>query len=187
MGEIHLVRHARSAYVHDGRWRLPAGVREFEHAYDAAGILDEPAPPASLVALAARADVLAASDMARAIASAERLAPGRAVTIRPELRELNIRAHALLPIPLPLLVWGTLDFALWTVRMAVGGENEGTRRADAAAAWLMEAAAGGRTVLAVTHGAIRRLIDLRLRARGCKAIAGPRGYANWGSWSYNGG
>lgn len=51
---IVLVRHGRSAHVHDGRWMTPDGVRDFERAYNVAGIRDDDAPPSELIALTRR-------------------------------------------------------------------------------------------------------------------------------------
>ena len=63
-----------------------AGVRDFERAYNAAGILDDDVPPPELIRVAAGAHVIAASDLPRAIASARRIAPARDPDVTPLLR-----------------------------------------------------------------------------------------------------
>src|SRR6185503_9821431 len=102
---IVLVRHGRSAHVHDGRWMTPHGVRDFEHAYNVAGIRDDDAPPSELIALTAKAHVLAASDLPRAIASARRLAADRDLAISPLLREIELEPPSWIPMPLPIEAW----------------------------------------------------------------------------------
>jgi len=184
VAEIHLVRHGRSAIVHDGEWMSADRVGDYEDAYDAVGIAEDSHPPARLLELASGAEVIAASDLLRAVRSAERLAPGTPPVIRPELRELRLEPPLWLPARLPIAAWDVMSAAQWTYRLTLRVEHEFVRRADAAARWLMAETAPGRTVLAVTHGGIRRLIDQRLRDYGCQLVAGRRSFENWSCWSY---
>src|SRR5688572_4512621 len=90
---IHLVRHGRSSMKHDGRWMHASGVSRYEDAYDAAGILDDEQPPDALRGLATSARIVA-SDLARAIASAERLTSRESITTSPLLREIRIEPQS---------------------------------------------------------------------------------------------
>ena len=84
---ILLVRHGRSAHVHRG-WLDRAALERWSASYDAAAVHDDDAPPATLRALAREVGCVVASDMPRAIASAERLlGKGVAFETFPQLRE----------------------------------------------------------------------------------------------------
>lgn len=159
-------------------------VRHYEDRYNAAGILEHDAPPPALLALAADADVIATSDLERAVASAARVAPGRPTAVTPLLRELYLEPPRWLPLPLPIEGWDVLSHLQWTYRLLRGSDHEYVRRAGDAADWLIERAGTTAAVLAVTHGGIRRLLAARLAARGWRAAPGPRRYNNWSAWSY---
>jgi broad specificity phosphatase PhoE len=181
---IVLVRHGKSAHVHDGRWYRHHEVKQFESAYDAAGIRDDSHPSSELKALAAKADVLCASDMIRAIASAQRLAPGRQVAVSPLIREIKLEPPSWIPFNLPLDVWDSFSAAQWTYRLAVGANNEFTDRAVMGVDWLVAHASGTRTVVAVTHGGFRRILAHRLLARRWQAAAPNRSFENWSAWEF---
>ena len=181
---IHLVRHGRSSLIHDGRWFTPGTVASYEDAYDAAGIRDDSHPPRELIELAASVDVVAASDMARAIESIRRLAPGRNHEVVPELRELRLEPPRWLPIPLPIDVWDAMSHAQWSWRLALGSDSAFVRQAAKAADWLASRVAAGASVAAVTHGGIRRIIDAQLARRGFRRVPGSNSYDNWSAWSY---
>src|SRR4051812_44820390 len=87
---IILVRHGHSSHTASPGWIDAIGVSQWREAYDAAGILSDSAPPAALVAAASAADCVLASDLPRAVASAERLAPGRSVRTSELLREMTL-------------------------------------------------------------------------------------------------
>src|SRR4051812_35961970 len=106
---IHLVRHGVSAHTHDGSWVDAARARRFIELYDAAGIREE-APPADVIEMASRADVLAASSLPRAIESVGRLAPGRDMHTTPLLREIDLQTPGLLPVRLPITTWDVIDY-----------------------------------------------------------------------------
>ena len=180
---ILLVRHGRSAHVHDGRWLRGAGVRDFESAYNAAGILDHDLPPPDLIRAADGAQVIAASDLPRAIASARRIAPARDPEVTPLLREFELDAPHWMP-HLPMQLWEVLSHLQWSYRLLRGGPHESLRRASDAAEWLAQRAANSATVVAVTHGGFRRLISNRLEARGWQVGPERRSYANWSVWSH---
>ena len=181
---ILLVRHGRSAHTHNGRWLHGDGVRDFESAYDAAGILDHDDPPREVVRAASRADVIAASDLPRAIASARRIAPGRDPDITPLLRECKLEPPRWMP-RLPMQAWEVLSHVQWSYRILRGAPHGDVRRATDAVQWLVQRAGDSATVVAVTHGGFRRLIAGGLEMRGWRAGAERRSYANWSIWSYS--
>jgi broad specificity phosphatase PhoE len=181
---IHLVRHGRSAHRHDGSWVSADGVRHFENAYNAASIRDDDVPPRDVFEAVTTADVIAASDMSRAIASARRIAPTREVAVSPLLREIELETPRWVPVPLPMVIWDTYTFLQWSYRLLREADHENVRRARAATDWLLERASDSSTVLAITHGAFRRLLDASLVARGWRRAPGKQSYENWSTWSY---
>src|SRR5262245_16089622 len=111
-GRIALVRHGRSSHVHAG-WINAGGFRAWREAYEAAGIRENERAPADLEKLASRADLVLASDAARAVASARLLAPGREIVVSPLLREMDLESPSLGGLRLPLAAWA----------LAVGGRT----------------------------------------------------------------
>ena len=108
-----LIRHGRSAHVHAGGLLDRVGVEQWRDAYDAAGIADGDEPPAALRAEIAGIHAVAASDLPRAIASAERLASDRKVMIVPLLREVPLAIPSSLPFRVPLAAWAALIHLRW--------------------------------------------------------------------------
>jgi broad specificity phosphatase PhoE len=98
-----LVRHGESSHVHRGGLLDATGVQRWRDAYDLAGITDRSTPPATLVRRVAGAIV--ASDLPRAIASAECLANNRSIETSSLLREIPIPIPGL-PVRVPLAAWG---------------------------------------------------------------------------------
>ena len=181
---ILLVRHGRSAHVHDGRWMRDAGLRAFEDAYDAAGIRDDDIPPSEVIRLAREAEVIAASDLPRAIASARRLVPTREPDVTPLLREIRLEPARWMP-HCPIQLWDVISHVQWTYRLLLSRPHDSIHRARDAAEWLAQRAADSATVLAVTHGGFRRLLASGLEQRGWRAGPERRSYANWSIWSYS--
>jgi broad specificity phosphatase PhoE len=181
-----LIRHGRSAHAHAGALDR-AGMERWLADYDAAGIVDGDAPPAALAAEVARAAVVAASDLPRALASAARLAPGREVEVTPLVREVALPVPGWLPGRAPLTAWALAIHASWVAGLL-------RRRAESpavaarvreAAAWCdarCAAAGPGETVVVVTHGVVRRLLARELLAAGWRAAPGRRSYAHWSAW-----
>jgi len=184
MARILLVRHGPSSHVHDGRWMHADDVRQYESAYNAAGILDADAPPAELLAAASSAHIVAASDLPRAIASARRLAPERDLEVSPLLREIQLEPPQWVTFPLPIAAWDLFNYVQWTSRLLATTDHESSRRGIAAVEWLLDRAETSHTVLAVTHGGFRRILDARLRALGWTPAPGRKSYANWSTWAY---
>lgn len=182
---IHLVRHGRSAHVHDGSWFGWSNVGAYEDAYDAAGILDADEPTVELDRLVGDATLVAASDLPRAIASANRLAHGRVVEISPLLREIRLEPPRWVPFKLPIEIWDVFSHVQWSYRIATRAEHASVRRANDAVDWLIGHAASWSDVVAVTHGGFRRILDAQLVSRGWARQSRERSYANWSVWSYS--
>ncbi len=182
--EIHLVRHGRSALVHDGHWFRWAEVSAYEDAYDAAGIRDDDQPDRELRALVEGNRVIVASDLPRAIASARRLIPDRAFPVSPLLREMRLEPPSFVPIRLPIQAWDMFSHVQWTYRLLARADHELVRRASKAVDWLVEQASDSSSIVAVTHGGFRRILDAQLVARGWTRGFAKKSYANWSVWSY---
>ena len=192
--EIVLVRHGRSAHV-ERAWLNADGVRQWMVAYDAAEIAAHDPPPAQLIDLARDADLILASDLPRAVASAVLLAARESVQTSALLREAPLETHEhpfprLLGIRLPLRIWGLVFmsrwlWASWRRRPLPGVDEAALARADAAADWLVQLATGRRRVIAVTHGTFRTLLTTALERRGWR---GPdrRPFHNWSAWTLRG-
>jgi len=183
---IVLVRHGLSAHVHTAGAVDRAEVETWRTAYDAAGIHAVSHPPAALIQTAADAAHIVASDLQRAVESAERLAPGRQVRTSPLLREMLLATPSW-PTRLPLRAWGLLISLGWSYRIVRGDDTSEAERARAAEAteWLAGLTADGSTAVAVTHGAFRRLLAKHLVARGWASAGRTGGYRPWSSWSFS--
>jgi broad specificity phosphatase PhoE len=179
-----LVRHGRSAHVHDGHWTTPSGVAEFERAYDAAGIREDDPPPHALVSVAREAAMVASSNLARAVESARRIADGRPVVVSELLREVTLEPPLWLPLPLPIQIWEAMNHAQWSYRLLLRVDHEHTRRARAAAQWLMQLVPAGATGVVVTHGSFRRVLARQLLAAGWRSASARRSYQHWSVWSF---
>src|SRR5690242_5786707 len=114
-----LVRHGRSSHVHDGRWLRHHDVGAFEDAYDAAGIRDDSMPSEELRAAARNADLVVASDLPRAVASAKRLAGARGLVTSPLLREIRLEPPRWVPVALPINAWDVFSHWQWSYRLRV--------------------------------------------------------------------
>ncbi|MFN2564414.1 MAG: histidine phosphatase family protein [Gemmatimonadaceae bacterium] len=180
-----LIRHGRSAHVNGARWVDVAGVQRWVADYDAAGIAPDDAPPPALAEQAAHAEFLVASDMARAIESAERLAAGRPVLHSPLLREMPVEIPAWMPLRWPMGVWEACIHLQWVYKFARGMDAplEERRRAAAATKWLTRLAHEGSPVV-VTHGLFRRLLATHLVASGWQPESGLRSYGHWSAWTF---
>lgn len=183
---ILLVRHGRSAHVPTERWVDAAGVHRWREGYDAAGIIAASMPPPALVSEATRADLVIASDLARAVASAERLAAGREVRISPLLREWALDIPTWLPARWPLAVWAVAIHLQWVTRAArrISIEPAERERVSAAVDWLEDVMREHRSIVVVTHGVFRGLVGAELVSRGWTAERRMSGYQHWSVWPY---
>lgn len=154
--------------------------------YDAAGIAEGDLPPAPLREAARQAAVLVCSDLPRARASAEALAPGRPWTVSALLRESELRVPPGIRCKLPLHGWALAIFCRWIYAKACG---EGPplaerRRALEAAEWLDQLASGQSDVIAVTHATFRGLMAGALVSHEWRCEAHWRRYHHWSTWSF---
>jgi broad specificity phosphatase PhoE len=154
-------------------------------AYDAAGIQADAQPPESLRRLADDATHVIARDLPRALGSAQRLGGTRAIVTSELLRE------SALSIPnweicMPFGAWGLLISAAWFFRIARGTDMSDVERARTSAAvdWLIEMVDANSTLLAVTHGAFRRMLAKEITARGWTCAERQGGYRNWSAWTF---
>ncbi len=186
-----LIRHGRSAHVHSGEWLDRGALERWRDAYDRAGIADDDRPPAAVVDEVGRADMLVASDQARAIASAAHLAFGKEVTISRLFREERLPIPRGIPFSLPLSAWETLVHLRWFIDRALRRDAgpEALERATQAARWCHDGCrapdGGERTIAIVTHGVFRRLLATRLIAEGWRLESGRLSYENWSVWRFS--
>lgn len=180
-----LVRHGPSANAYGAGLMDRAGVERWRIAHDADGIQKEINPPAALRQFAAEATRIVASDLRRAMDSAERLASDRPVETSALLRETALPIPHW-PTPLPLRLWEALIHIRWGYQILRGTdcEPEEQARAAAAAEWLSGMVHEGSMVLVVTHGVFRRLVSRELIARGWTGTGRRGGYGHWSVWSF---
>jgi len=182
---IALIRHARSSHVHTG-WINAGGFRAWREAYEAAGIREDERVPVNLEQLADSAGVVLSSDAARAVATAQKLAPGREILVSPLLRELDLEGPALGALRLPLIGWAVAvggRSLLLTLRRQYPSAAESDRISNAAA-WLEELAAQHSLIIAVTHASFRRQLSNRLLQAGWQAEPGRRSLQHWSTWLF---
>ena len=179
---IHLVRHGVCAHVHDGSWMGAEGQQKFIALYDAAGIRGD--PPAEVVELAARSDVLAASTLRRAIESIERLAPGREAQLTPLLRESPFELARRIPVRLPIGTWDVMNYFINGYSIRRRRPTPELQRAHEAIEWLFARTPVNGSLLAVTHGDFRRFLWAALVDRGWRAEFTRKTYHNWSVWTF---
>ncbi len=182
-GRIALVRHARSAHVHTG-WITADGFRAWREAYEAAGIREEERVPAHLEQVGSRADLVLASDVPRAVATARLLAPGREITVSPLLRELDLLGPNLGGLRLPLTAWAFAvggRILLQTLRRQYPSPA-GAARIHSTAAWLEDLATRHSLIVAVTHASFRLRLASRLLKGGWQVEPRRRSVRPWSAW-----
>jgi len=181
-----LIRHGRSAFVHRDGWVNADGLRRWRERYDAADIIEGDKPPKDVLIDVARADLVVASDLPRAVGSAKRLAPDREIVITPIMRETPQPIPAWMRWRLPAGAWHSLVALTWFWQILRGTDAtpEEIARAATAADWLTRQAREHGTVAAVTHGVFRRLVGQKLVADGWRAEPRRRGYNHWSVWPF---
>jgi broad specificity phosphatase PhoE len=181
-----LIRHGRSAYRDTGEWVDATGAHRWLSEYDEAGIADDEAPPGALADEVAQAEYLVASDLPRAIASAERLADGRPVLQSPLLRETPVEIPGWMPLRWPVGMWETCIHLQWGYNLMRGtpAPPQEVRRAAMATKWLTRLAHDQSPIVVVTHGLFRRLLAERLVASGWRADQGWRSHRHWSAWAF---
>jgi broad specificity phosphatase PhoE len=182
---IVLVRHGPSAHVERSILLDRGGVEAWREAYDAAGIQADARPPESLTRVAATATHVVASDLPRALGSAQRIGARRAILSSELLRESSL-AIPNWEIRMPLGLWGMLISTAWFYRIARGTDMSAAEqsRTAAAADWLLGMTSGAATLLVVTHGVFRRMLSTELRARGWTCAERAGGYRHWSAWTF---
>lgn len=180
-----LVRHGPSAHVHRDGWINAAGMERWRAAYDEAGIAENAQPPQALIDIAAKSELVVASDLQRAIASAELLAPERPIVVTPLLRESALEIPKWLPLSMPLPAWDAIMTAQWGYQILRGTDArpEELKRAGAAATWLTKYSEETESIVVVTHGVFRRLLAQRLIRLGWEAQPGRQSYDTWSAWT----
>jgi hypothetical protein len=161
------------------------GVHRWRDAYDAAGILPNARPPASLVQLARSATHLIASDLPRAVMSAEALESHHSLRVSELLREAPLAIPSW-PTRLPLALWGTLIHMVWSYQVLRGADTTEAdlARAEAASEWLASLVTEGSTAVVLTHGVFRRLVGNQLVRRGWTSAGRDGGYRHWSAWTF---
>jgi broad specificity phosphatase PhoE len=184
--QILLIRHGPSAHPIGNGWVDAAGFQRWRDGYDAAGIDPLAEPPASLIASVAGAQVVAASDLKRALESAARLAPARPIIRSALLREAPLPAPGWIPLRLPIAAWDALTHAQWGYHILRRRDAtpDDVERAAAAVRWLLSLPDAPASVAVITHGVFRRLVAARLSELGWQAQAG-RSYKCWSVWSFS--
>lgn len=162
-----------------------ADMHAWRDGYDAAGIVAEDAPPPQVTELVRDADLVIASDLARAIESAKRLTTAHQIRISPEMREAPADVPRWIRVPLPRAVWEWTMVVRWGYRILRGTDAppEHLARAMRAAGWLDDLSAEHAHIVVVTHGVFRRLLARQLESIGWRADGARRTYAHWSIWS----
>jgi broad specificity phosphatase PhoE len=179
-GAIVLARHGEPALSRKIRLNA-AGYRRWWAAYEQGGILPGQTPPAELLELARRADVIFTSERRRAVETAEAVVGGRAFVRDP----LFIEA----PLPPPRLpayvrlnprVWGVISRFVWWVSHRHGEETRRAAQARAreAARRLVDTAEQGKNVLVLAHGFFNGMVGVELSRMGWRCVA-DKGFRYW--------
>src|SRR5262245_43644894 len=172
-----LARHGRVSPGLRTGWTDAAGFKRWREAYDAAGLSAGDAPPADLLASAARVGLVVSSASPRAFASARRLTHSQTPRQSPLLRETPLEIPKWLPWRWPVSIWEAAVHAQWGVRIMRGSDASPAERSRAieCAAWLAALSANDHDVLAVTHGVFRRLLARALVESNWRLVRRTRG------------
>src|SRR5687767_1241513 len=171
----------RIVLVRHGRPEIPAAAErpiagragaEWCRLYEAVGLVAA-LPPEPVMAAAADAGCVVASDVRRALESAALLAGGRRVQVEPVLREAGLPESLPIPFPLPPGAWVVLARIAWVLDWCTSTETvvDARDRAVRAAGRLSELARTHQTAIVIGHGFFNMLIARELRRAGWN---GPR-------------
>lgn len=180
-GAITLARHGRPDADRTVRlgWK---GYRDWWANYDRVGLRADSAPPPDLIEVAKDADILLASTLPRAVATAKAVAGEKTVELDPVFIEAPLPAPPVPGLYLKPPTWGVLSRIVWW--LGYSGQTESRReaeaRADAAAEQLVKIAATGTDILLFAHGWFNRMLRPALKRRGYDCVLdGGDSY-----WSY---
>jgi broad specificity phosphatase PhoE len=180
-----LIRHGRSSYVHPGGLQSRADMVAWRRGYDAAGILASDTPPPALRELVRGTDLIVASDLPRAVMTAERLADGRQVVLSPLIREAPAPWPAWNRARLPRVVWEwavTLRWGYYILRN-IDIPPQDLERGSKAAFWIDDLMKQHVHGAIVTHGVFRRILARQLEALGWQSDGRRRSYDHWSVWT----
>ena len=166
---IILVRHGKSLLVDN----MPVNIDGFKvwvEKYDSSGILEEPSFPPETLLKASGAKMVLASDLKRAVQSAEMLKPDIKAAADPIFREVEMPVPASGPKGLKLSAgwWAVIFRCLWLCGNSGGGESfqAAKKRAAAASRILDKSAQDHGDVLLVGHGFLNRMKGKELKKLG---------------------
>lgn len=182
MIRITLLRHGKPAFEFKGNIR-GGDLGGIAQAYDLSGIVDT--PPSETVTVVQGAALVVCSHLKRSLESAKALGFSDVSVTDKLFGETAIPHFAGGAIPLPVSVWIVVLRLMWLLGFSRNGESlsNAKRRANQAAARLVELAEEHQDVLLVGHGLMNHFIAKELREcgwRGPSRLA--RGY--WGFGSY---
>lgn len=185
--EIVLVRHGKSLWMEN----KPIMCQEFKNwveKYDEHGVVEEKAYPEETLQKARAAKMVFTSDLKRAVASAKLLTPNTALVSHSLFREteLPIPSLELGGLKLRANIWAVVLRCLWFGGYSKGCESLGDagKRAEKAAARLVEYAKEYHTVVLVGHGFFNRLIGKELLKMGWTS-KGRTSSKHWASTPYS--
>jgi broad specificity phosphatase PhoE len=182
MIRITLLRHGKPAFELKGNIR-GEDLGEVARSYDLSGIVDT--PPSETVTVVQGAPFVVCSHLKRSLESARALGFSDVRVTDKLFGETAIPHFARGAIPLPVSVWIVALRLMWLLGFSRNGESltNTRKRANHAAARLVELAEEHQDVLLVGHGLMNHFIAKELRKCGWH---GPsrlsRGY--WGFGSY---
>lgn len=181
-----IIRHGPSAHTRTTGFIDADGMNQWRDDEDAVGIMQASVPPPDLAERVAAAGLVMASDLRRAVESAERLAPGREIHVSPLFRECRSITPRWLPFRWPLPVWLVGTGLEWMVRILRGTEAspEERERAREASRWLTTIAPEHEVIAVVCHGMFRRLLAKELLRDGWSEVPARRSYRNWSAWEF---
>ena len=171
LAQLVLVRHGRPALSRKLRidWRA---YHSWWAAYGESGLAETETPPAALLEIAKRADVIIASPLPRAWQTAQALCDGREVIADERFVEAPLPSPPIPFLRLRPTLWGVLSRVLWWLGYSGTGESRkhAKVRAASAANRLVELARGRKLVLLCAHGWFNRMIRKVLREQGWQCI-----------------
>ncbi len=182
MIRITLLRHGKPAFELKGNIR-GGDLGGIARSYDLSGIVDT--PPSETVTVVQGASFVVCSHLKRSLESAKALGFSEVRVTDKLFGETAIPHFTGGAIPLPVSVWVVVLRLMWLLGFSRNGESlsNARRRANQAAARLVELAEEHQDVLLVGHGLMNHFIAKELRKCGWQ---GPsrlaRGY--WGFGSY---